>query len=307
MIALGRGAWLARENLRVGAVAALSLSALGVPAAWPFVPAFHVHQYDPQALWDAGAAWVRAGAEVRTARERVERVVGGIEEDGWRSADGRAFRRRMDRHLAGLLSAELRAAFVAAVLFTAAALTMAVIVFMASLAAVLAALAVWVLAATVVPVGAAMARLSATMTLANLNAALRSMEGALNAVLHTCAGLLGTLVAGDVLVDAAKGDFGGLRDFVYATVAQGPMLVWGTANRVERDVTAFGLGGRAPAGGLYGRAAGSRAGEALPPGWAQAAGAKGFHETWNTGGAQALTGDRAPEQAPDGSYRYPWE
>lgn len=301
------GAWLARKNLQAGTVAALALSALGVPAAWPFVPAFYVHQYDPQAFWDGGMAWVRMGSEVKDARERIEHLVDGAAAESWKSEDGRAFQQRMDRYLTDLLSIELRAAFVAAVLFVAAALTMAVIVFMALVAALLAALAAWVAIATVFPLSAAMARLSATMTLANVNATLRSVEGTFDTALHSCAGLLGALIAGDVLVEAARGDFSGVRDFISATAAQGPMLIWGTANRVERDATAYGLGGRMPASGFYGWASRGGAGEALPAGMPQAAGAKGFYETQYNGGGQAFTGGRAPEQNPDGSYPYPWE
>ncbi|WP_165975682.1 hypothetical protein [Actinomadura rubrisoli] len=307
MAALAQGAWLAKKNLQVGTVAALSLSAMGVPAAWPFVPSFYIHQYNPQAFWDGGTAWARMGSDVQKAREQIRQLVDGVEQDGWKSEDGRAFKQRIDRYLADLLSVELRAAFVAAVLFTAAALTMAMIVFMALIAAVLVALAAWVAIATITPISAGMARLSATMTLANLNATLKSVESTLNTVLHTCAGLLGSLIAGDVLVEAAQGDFSGVRDFISATLAQGPMLIWGTANRVERDATAFGIGGRMPANGFYGWTSRGRAGEAVPAGWPQAAGAKGFHETQYNDGAQVFTGGLAPEQNPDGSYQYPWE
>ena len=130
----------------------------------------------------------------------------------------------------------------------------------------------------------------------------------LNTVLHTCAGLLGALVAGDVIAEAVQGDFSGVRDFVNATVDQGPMLAWGTANRVERDATAFGLGGKMPKGGFYGWASRGRAsGQAVPAGFPQAAGAKGFYETQYNGGSQAITGGLVPEQNPDGSYQYPWE
>lgn len=308
MVGLEQGAWLAKKNLQVGTVAALSLSALGVPAAWPFVPSLYIHQYNPQAFWDGGLAWVRMGQRVQDAREQVERLVGGVERDDWRSEDGRAFRQRMDGYLADLLSIEIRAAFVAAVLFVAAMLTMAMIVFMTLIVAVLVAVAAWVAIATVTPISAAMARLTATMTLANMNATLKQVETMLNTALHTCAGMLGTLIAGDIFVEATQGDFSGVRDFVGATVDQGPMLIWGTANRVERDATAFGLGGRMPAGGFYGRASrGRAAGQAVPGGFPQAAGAKGFYETQYNDGGQAITGGLTPEQNPDGSYRYPWE
>ncbi|MFC5746256.1 hypothetical protein [Actinomadura rugatobispora] len=307
MVGLEQGAWLSKKSLQIGTVAALSLSALGVPAAWPFVPPLYVHQYDPQAFWDGGMAWAEAGRQVRTARERIERLVDGIEEEGWRSEDGRAFKQRMDRFLQDLLSMEIRAAVTAAVLFMAAVLVMAMILFMALIAAVLVALAAWLAIATITPMSAAAARLSAIGTLASVNAALKSVESALATVLHTCAGILGALVAGDVLAEAAQGDFSGVRDFVSATVAQGPMLIWGTLNRVERDATAYGLGGRFPADGFYGWLSRGRAGADLPAGWTQAAGAKGFYETQYNEGGQAITGGLAPEQDTDGSYRYPWE
>ncbi|MEW2354776.1 hypothetical protein [Spirillospora sp. NPDC029432] len=288
VIGLEHGAELARRNLQIGSAAALALSALGVPAAWPFVPPLYVHQYPPQAFWDGGVAWAGAVSRVRAVREEVERLVEGVEEDGWRSEDGRAFRRRMDRHLADLLAIEIRAAAVAAVLFTAATLTMAMIVFMSMVAALLAALAAWVAVSTVFPPSAAMARLTATMTLANVNATLKAVEAAFDTALHTCAGILGTLVAGDILAEAAHGDFSGLENFVQATVDQGPMLAWGTANRVERDLTATGLGSGTP-------------------GLSHAAGAKAFHETQYNGGSQAVTGGLTPGQNADGSYSYPWE
>ncbi|MFI0479596.1 hypothetical protein [Actinomadura sp. 9N215] len=193
-------------------------------------------------------------------------------------------------------------------LFLAVTLTMAMIVFMALLVAVLVALAAWVAIATVTPISAAMARLTATMTLANLNATLKSVESMLSAALHTCAGLLGALVAGDVLMEAVQGDCSGVRDLVSATVDQGPMLAWGTANRVERDATAYGLGGKMPDGGFSRWASRGRAtGQPLPAGFPQAAGAKGFYETQYNDGGQAITGGLTPEQNPDGSYQYPWE
>lgn len=307
MVALEQGAWLAKKNLQIGTGAALTLSALGVPAAWPFVPSLYIHQYNPQVFWDGGLAWRKVIDDVRGVRRQIESIVDGVCEDGWKSADGRAFRERVDRFLDDLLGIEIRAGVVAMTLFMAAVLTMAAILFMALIAALLALVAAWVLIATVTPLSAATARLTATMTLANTHATLKSTEAMLNTALHTCAGVIGALVAGDVLVEAARGDLSGVQDFIDGTIAQGPMLIWGSANRLERDATAFGLAGKFPSGGLHGRLAGSNAGAPLPAGLPQAAGAKGFYETQYNGGNQALTGGLTPGQNPDGSYDYPWE
>ncbi|WP_026414775.1 hypothetical protein [Actinomadura oligospora] len=303
---LGAGADVARYSLEAATGAALALSALGLPAAWPLVPSFYVHQYDPQAFWDGGMAWTRVAHDMRQARTDVEKTVGDVTHgDAWHSEDGRAFDQRMDRYLRELLSIEIRAVAVATVLFLTAMLTMAMILFMALLAAVLVALAAWVAVATVFPLSAAFARIAALNAIIEMTATLKSVEGVLNTTLHACAGILGVLVAGDVFLGAAQGDFSGLEDFVDGTIAQGPLLVWGTANRIERDATAWGLGGRFPEEGVPGRVAGDRAGTSLPPGLAQAAGAKGVNDV-RTGG-QTVTGGLTPGQKADGSYTYPWE
>ncbi|MFI9593841.1 hypothetical protein [Nonomuraea sp. NPDC052265] len=161
-------AGLGRHGLMVGTGAAVTLSALGVPAAWPFVGKMYIHQYDPQAFFDAATTW--------------------------------------------------------------------------------------------------------------------------------------SSVHDDVGAQAVRGDGGGLHDLAAATFAQGPMLVWGTANRIERDLTAHGLSGRFPSSGPW---SSSRAGSALPPGLPQAAGGKAVNDL--TTGGRTLTGRFAPEQHTDGSYSFPWE
>ncbi|MFC5184015.1 hypothetical protein [Actinomadura harenae] len=303
---LDAGADIARYSLEAATGAALALSALGLPAAWPLVPSFFMHQYDPQVFWDGGMAWTKVAEDMRQARADVEKTVKDVTHgDAWHSEDGRAFDQRMDRYLRELLSIEIRAVAVAAVLFLTALLTMAVILFMALLAAVLVALAAWVAVATVFPLSAALARITALNAIIEMTATLKEVEAGLNTTLHLCAGILGTLIAGDVFVGATQGGFGGLKDFIDGTIAQGPLLVWGTANRIERDATAWGIGGRFPEEGVAGRIAGDRAGTPLPPGLPQAAGAKGVNDV-RTGG-QTVTGGLTPGRRPDGSYPYPWE
>ncbi|MDL4772846.1 hypothetical protein [Actinomadura xylanilytica] len=306
------GAWeagprLCDLTLETGSGAALTLSAMGVPGGWPFVSKFYCHQYDPKVFWDGATAWWEVAKHAREAREQVHHLVDGVAEDAWRSEDGRAFAQRMDRFLDDLHGIEIRACAVAGILMAAAGVLIATILFMALLAAVLAALAAWVVIATITPVSAAMARATAIMTLANMFASASAVETNLTVFVHACAGALGLLVAGDVFVAATKGDFSGVTDFAKATVSRGPLLIWGTANRVERDATSYGLQGHYPAEGLYGRIAGGRAGQPLPAGFTHAAGAKTFNETQYGNDNQTITGNFTPSQNEDGSYPYPWD
>jgi hypothetical protein len=307
VVGLDQGLALSKLNLQVGTGAALALSALGVPAAWPFVPPLYVHQYDPQLFWDAGMAWFRVVDQVSETRKYVQQLVEGAPEGGWQSEDGRAFGQRMDRFIADLISIELRATAVGVTMLIAALALMAMIVFLSLVTAFLVLMAAWVLIATITPVSAAVAGLQAIGALTSVNGAVRTAEGLLNVVLHSCAGTLGLAIAGDLAFETVQGDFSGVQDFITATVAQGPMLIWGTANRLERDATAYGLGGKLPADGLYGKLLGGQAGKDFPAGWQQAIGAKAFWETQYGGGSQAITGRFTPEQNPDGSYPYPWE
>lgn len=299
------GAAVAKRSLQVGTGAALTLSALGVSVAWPFVAKLYVHQYDPKAFWDGAETWSRAVADVRAARERIDVLVSGASGQGWRSEDGRAFQRRLDAFLEELASIEIRASVVAAVLYTAAVATYAMILYGLLAALTMAALAAWVLIATVTPVSAAGARVLAFQVLMKMLSGFTAVESRFDTLFHTETGVLGALVLGDVLFEAADGDRSGVVDFVQATVSQGPMLIWGTANRVERDLTAYGIDGRFPSGGFQGRRFGSRAGTPMPPGFLQVAGVKGANDS--AGGQQTITGPHVPEQNPDGSYDYPWE
>ncbi|GAA4236391.1 hypothetical protein FHR32_003154 [Streptosporangium album] len=298
------GAGLARLGLQTGTGAALTLSALGVPGGWPFVGKFYVHQYDPEAFWEGAEVWRGVVTDVRAARERIGDLVSGVSRDGWRSEDGRAFQRRMDAFLDDLLGIEIRASLIAAVLYVSAAAMAGMIVFMCSVASAMAATAAWVLLAALPPLSAANARILATDALRTLFGTFEAVESGFDTLLHTCAGLLGAAVAGDILAESAAGDRSAMTDSVQATVSQSPMLVWGTLNRVERDLTAHGIGGRFP-GGLWGRGSGSRVGLPLPPGLPQAAAVKGANDI--SGNQQTVTGPYVPEQNPDGSHTYPWE
>ncbi|MER5426885.1 hypothetical protein [Streptosporangium roseum] len=299
------GAGLARLSLQIGTGAALTLSALGAPGGWPFVARLYVHQYDPTAFWEGAEVWRGIAADARTVRERIGDLVAGASEGGWRSEDGRAFQRRMDAFLGDLLSIEIRASLVAAVLFMSAAAMAAMIMFIWLVASAMAALAARVLIAAVSPLGTASARVLALNTLTTMFAGFEAVESGLNTLFHTCAGVLGATVAGDVLVEAVDGDPSAVTDFVQATVSQGPLLIWGTANRVERDLTAHGVDGRFPGGGFPGDRSGSRAGLPLPPGLPQAAAVKGVNDI--SGNQQTITGPYVPERNPDGSYDYPWD
>ncbi|MGW0809830.1 hypothetical protein [Nonomuraea sp. NPDC002799] len=288
-------AGLGRSGLMVGTGAALTLSALGVPAGWPFVGRMYIHQYDPQSFFDAAGTWQAVQDDVAEARLNVETLVAGVATTSWRSDDGRAFQRRMDAYLAGLRGVELRAVVTALTLYTAGAALAAMILFQFLTAAAMAAVAAWVLTAAVTPLGLAGARVLATRCLLKLFEGYQAIESAMDTLLHGCAAALTATVAVDVGAAVARGDERALDDLAAATFAQGPMLVWGTANRIERDLTAHGLSGRHPA----------RPGSPLPPGLPQLAGAKAVNDV--TGGSQTLTGRYVPQQAADGTYTFPWE
>ncbi|TMR90414.1 hypothetical protein [Nonomuraea basaltis] len=303
-----QGPWLAKKNLQIGTSAAITLSALGVPAAWAFLPPLYIHQYAPQAFWDGGLSWRQVMADMERARDHFESNTANVSENGWKSEDGREFEKHADRFQDDLQSIEFRAACVCAVLFLSAILTMTMILLMTLIAALLAMLAIWVLIASINPLSAATARLKANETLiAVYNTQLRPIENLVATAMHSCAALLGALISEDVVGDAVRGDLSGARDFADGMAAQGPMLLWGGANRLERDLTAFGFGGTFPAGGFYGGLAGDRAGQVLPTLLPPVAGVKVFNDAEYTGGSPAITGRFAPEQNSDGSYAYPWE
>ncbi|MGW2155871.1 hypothetical protein [Nonomuraea sp. NPDC001699] len=293
---------LGRHGLMVGTGAALTLSALGVPAAWPFVGKMYVHQYDPQAFFDAAPTWSSVHDDVVAARLDVEALVAGVAATSWRSEDGRAFQRRMDAYLADLRGIELRALVTALTLFTAGAALAAMVLFQFLVAAAMAAVALWTLTAAVTPLSLASARLLAMQCLIKLFEGYQAVESMLDALLHGCAAALTAAVAADLGVRTVRGDRDGLNDLAAATFAQGPMLVWGTADRIERDLTAHGLSGRFPSSGPW---SGGRAGAALPPGLPQAAGGKAVNDLMT--GGQTLTGRLTPEQNADGLYLFPWE
>ncbi|MEU7746453.1 hypothetical protein [Nonomuraea sp. NPDC049158] len=293
---------LARRSLELGTGSALSLSALGVPAGWPFVGKMYIHQYHPQAFFDGAGTWLAVHDDVVTARLNVEALVDEVAVTSWRSEDGRAFQRRMDAYLADLRGIEIRAVVTAIVLYTAGAALAAMILFQFLVAAAMAAVALWVLTAAVTPLSLAGARLLAMQCLVKLFEGYQAVESLLNMLLHGCAAALSATVVVDVAYGAAHSDHSGLKDLAAATFAQGPMLVWGTANRVERDLTAHGLGGRHPGGGLW---SSSRAGAPLPNGLPQLAGAKAVDDIMT--GSQTITGRYVPEQAANGSYSFPWE
>ncbi|MET7332703.1 hypothetical protein [Nonomuraea sp. NPDC005650] len=281
---------LARRGLEVGTGSALALSALGVPAGWPFVGRMYVHQYHPQSFFDGARTWLAVHDDVVAARLNVQALVSEVASTSWRSEDGRAFQRRMDAYLADLRGIEIRAVVTALTLYTVGAALAAFVLFQFLVAAAMAAVAAWVLLAAVTPLSLAGARVLATQCLLKLYEGYRATESLLDALLHGCAAALTATVAVDVGAEAARGDRGGLNDLAAATFAQGPMLIWGTANRVERDLTAHGLGD-----GLW---KGS-------PGLPQLAGAKAVNDI--STGSQTVTGRYVPEQAADGSYTFPWE
>ncbi|GAA2206737.1 hypothetical protein GCM10009850_021950 [Nonomuraea monospora] len=281
-------AHLGQRSLLLGTGAAVTLSALGVPAAWPFAGKMYVHQYTPQAFFDAADAWLDVHDRASDTRRNLRDLTGGVAASGWRSEDGRAFERRVDAYLADLRGIELRAVVTALVLHTAGAALAAFVLFQFLVAAALAAVAAWVLAAAVTPVSLTAARTAATQCLTRLFSVYRTTEKLLDQLLHGCAAALTAAVAVRVGREALRGDDTALTDLASATMAQGPLLVWGTANRVERDLTAHAL-------------ALPLAGTGLP----QVAGAKAAYDVG--AGSQAITGRHLPEQGADGSYAFPWE
>ncbi|MEV0589909.1 hypothetical protein [Nonomuraea cavernae] len=295
-------AHLAQRSLVMGTGAAVTLSALGVPAGWPFVGKMYIHQYDPQAFFDGARTWLGVHDDAAATRRNLVLLVDEVAVTSWRSEDGRAFQRRVDASLSELRGIEIRAMVTALVLYTVGAALTAMVMFQFLVAATMAMVALWVLTAAVTPLSLAGARILAMQCLIKLFEGYQAVESLLNTLLHGCAAALGAAVVVDVGIETARGDFSGVHDLAAATFAQGPMLVWGTANRVERDLTAHGLSGRHPAGRPW---PSTRANTPLPPGLPQLAGAKAFNDV-ATGG-QTVTGRYVPEQAADGSYSFPWE
>ncbi|MFC7586464.1 hypothetical protein ACFQYP_24030 [Nonomuraea antimicrobica] len=168
---------LARSSLMTGTGAGVTLSALGVPAGWPFVGRMYVHQYDPQVFFDAAGAWLTVRDDVTAARLNVAALVSEVAVTSWRSEDGRAFQRRMDAYLADLRGIELRAVVTALTLYTVGAALAAMVLFQFLVAAAMAAIAVWVLGAAVTPLTLAGARVLATRSLTTLYAGYQGWSG----------------------------------------------------------------------------------------------------------------------------------
>ncbi|SDH70436.1 hypothetical protein [Nonomuraea jiangxiensis] len=254
----------------------------------------YCHQYDPRSFFDGAGTWLAVHDDVVTARLNVEALVFGATGAGWRGEDGRAFQRRMDAYLSDLRGIEIRAVVTAITLYVAGAVLAALLLFQFLVAVAMTAVAAWVLVAAVTPLSLASARLVALQCLIKLFEGFRAVERLVDTVMHGCAAVLGAAVVVDVGVEAAHGDTSGLRDLAAGTFAQGPLFIWGTANRVERDLTAHGVDGVHP-----------RSGKPLPPGLPQLAGAKAVNDI--VSGSQTVTGRYVPEQAGDGSYTFPWE
>lgn len=240
--ALAPGKYIAQ-----GAIATSTVGASVVPAGWPIVAKFYIHQYDTGALAQGASDWWDVADKIDRACEDIRLLTEDFDPQRWGGGGDRAaFDEKAKQYVHELRIVSLTARAVATILWAAALMLFAWIVYSAYIAVRLLWLAIQVIYQTTMAAMSgpgALLVFAAAQAEANIQAALlftemESKEKWLNGVMHGMAAALTGLITYD-----ASGINGGWDTLLKATGSQLPQLVWGSATRVSRDVTARGIGG----------------------------------------------------------------
>lgn len=224
------------KHLALEAATASAGAAVLVVSAWPVVGKMYVHQYDTGAIARAAGTWWHLADQI----EESQAALRNLPDAHWKATDRTAFDRRAEQYRYELRILADCARTIATVLWSAATLLFAFIVYMTWVAAQLVRLA-WTVARAMLAgglLGFGLAQSGVAIQVTTLFERVVAREAWLNRALHALSAAVG--VALDAVVAHTKG---GWADLAGATGAQLPELVWGTATRISRDATAKGIGG----------------------------------------------------------------
>ncbi|MFI6501434.1 hypothetical protein [Nonomuraea typhae] len=239
---LGYGKYLAHATLAAGAAACAI-----VWAGWPIVSKLYVHQYDTGALAKGYQDLVDAAGDLGEGRSVVGELVGGLGAEQWPGQSRRDFEEWMRGFAADLKDEEFLSRSLGILILVSAAVLFAFVVYTSVVVMRLAWMALKVLRMSV---GGGVGFLAAQVTVGAearaLYAQVEMMEKKLAFTLHGLAGTITSMLAVRVGKDGLTGDRQGLADLRQATISQGPALIWGVANHVERNLTAAAMRGRSP-------------------------------------------------------------
>ncbi|MFD9940241.1 hypothetical protein ACFWYW_13265 [Nonomuraea sp. NPDC059023] len=240
--ALGYGKYLAHANIGL-ATAACAV----VWGGWPLLGKLYVHQYDTGALAAAYQVLEDAAGDLGAGRTNIADLVAGLSAEQWPGDDRRDFDAWMRTLGSDLLSEEMSARLLGIMLLVSASLLFAFIVYTSAVVLRLVWLAVQVLRASFGGgVGFLAAQVAAGKQARVLFAQFQAQEARLTTALNGIATAIAAGLGAKVAKDSLTGDRQGLLDLRQATINQGPALVWGFANHVERNLTAKMMTGRSP-------------------------------------------------------------
>lgn len=122
--ALSSGSTLAASSLLLSAGAAAAF-----PTFWPMTAEIFMLQCDPQAIFDAGMAWIETGNQISSAMEAATAIANDVAATGWDGPDFEAQAQRVQEFVNGLMVDMVSAISIGVMLIATAVAMFALILF----------------------------------------------------------------------------------------------------------------------------------------------------------------------------------
>lgn len=265
---LSSGASMAASSLLLSAGAAAAF-----PTFWPMTAEIFMLQCDPQAILDAGLAWIETGTKIAEAIDAANAVAADVAATGWEGPDFSAQAERVAEFVAGL-TVDMISAFAIGVMMIATAVAVFLLIvfaFVASSYLFACSIFYWSMLASVVAApGAPAYAASMSAVAASVVSVFKTSGAAVKGITTGFAAAIGGFVAGGALGQLFSGNPEAVESLGGATVDSIGTVTAGLMSYFLRNGIAQGIGrgmGPAVGVGVGGNTAGTAADELNPVNW----------------------------------------
>lgn len=215
------GALSSGEPMAATALLLSAGAAAAFPTFWPMTQEIFMLQCDPQAIFDAGMAWIDTGTELSAAIEAASGVAADIAATGWQGPDFDAQSQRVSEFIMGLTT-DMVSAFAIGVMLIATAVAMFLLIlsaFVVSAYLFACSIYYWAMLASVVAApGAAAYAASMSAVAASAVSIFKASSTAVEGVTMGFAATIGGFVVGSAVGQLFQGNPEALESLGAATV-----------------------------------------------------------------------------------------
>jgi hypothetical protein len=218
-------------------------AAVLVPSAWPVVATIYCYQCNPADVHASGQAWIDMAGKYNEAHSLIDKRVSATSADSWTGDDRTSFEGEIGEYRNQLLIAAGFCLLVGIIMTVVAAVLAICIILLLFVAMILVAIAMMVAMLMTTGFGIPAAIAEGASAGAPIVTSVETVDGWVTTFLTGVGVTVGGLTLADVAAHTLAGSEYAVTDLVQACVSGLGEVARGALDKLERDLTAKGIGG----------------------------------------------------------------